>query len=42
MLGFSVQRPRKRLARADADAQVLWLRKRLPAVKEKPPVVAVS
>jgi hypothetical protein len=33
-LGFSVQRPRKRLARADLDAQACWLRKRLPAVKK--------
>lgn len=41
-LGFSVQRPRKRLARADADAQALWLRKRLPAIKKKPPLVAGS
>ena len=35
-LGFSVQRPRKRLARADAKAQAFWLRKRLPAIKKKP------
>jgi putative transposase len=35
-LGFSVQRPRKRLARADADAQAHWLRVRLPAIKKKP------
>jgi transposase len=35
-LGFSVQRPRKRLARADAEAQAHWLRKRLPAIKKKP------
>lgn len=34
-LGFSVQRPRKRLARADAEAQEIWLRERLPAVKKK-------
>jgi transposase len=34
-LGFSVQRPRKRLARADAQAQASWLRKRLPAIKKK-------
>jgi transposase len=40
-LGFSVQRPRKRLARADALAQEYWLRKRLPTIKKKrPPVVA--
>jgi transposase len=41
-LGFSVQRPRKRLARADADAQEYWLRVRLPAIKKKPPRVAAS
>jgi transposase len=41
-LGFSVQRPRKRLARADADAQALWLRKRLPAIKKKPQRVEAS
>jgi transposase len=35
-LGFSVQRPRKRLARADREAQALWLRKTLPAIKKKP------
>lgn len=34
-LGFSVQRPRKRLARADALAQEYWLRVRLPAIKKK-------
>jgi transposase len=34
-LGFSVQRPRKRLARADAEAQATWLRERLPAIKKK-------
>jgi transposase len=40
-LGFSVQRPRKRLARADKDAQAHWLRHKLPAIKKKPqPVVA--
>jgi transposase len=36
-LGFSVQRPRKRLARADAEAQAAWLRDRLPEVKKRPP-----
>ena len=36
-LGFSVQRPRRRLARADADAQAVWLRKKLPRIKKKPP-----
>ena len=34
-MGFSVQRPRKRLARADAEAQAVWLRRRLPAIKKK-------
>jgi len=34
-LGFSVQRPRKRLARADADKQAQWLRKTFPAIKKK-------
>lgn len=35
-LGFSVQRPRKRLARADRDKQEVWLRKTFPAIKKKP------
>jgi transposase len=35
-MGFSVQRPRKRLARADAAAQAVWLRVRLPAIKKSP------
>ncbi len=34
-LGFSVQRPRKRLARANAEAQAVWLRERLPRIKKK-------
>lgn len=34
-LGFSVQRPRKRLARANLEKQAYWLRKRLPAIKKK-------
>ena len=39
-LGFSVQRPRKRLARADAEAQAYWLRTKFPRIKKKPrPVV---
>lgn len=39
-LGFSVQRPRKRLAKADAEAQEYWLRTKLPRIKKKPrPVV---
>lgn len=33
-LGFSLQRPRKRLARADAAAQETWVKKRLPAIKK--------
>lgn len=41
-LGFSVQRPRKRLARADALAQEYWLRERLPAIKKKPLPAAAS
>jgi len=41
-LGFSVQRPRKRLARADAEAQATWLRERLPDTKKKPLPVAAS
>jgi transposase len=39
-LGFSVQRPRKRLARADALAQEYWLRVRFPAIKKKRPPAA--
>jgi transposase len=35
-LGFSVQRPRKRLSQADQQAQEYWLRKRLPELKKKP------
>jgi transposase len=34
-LGFSVQRPRRRLARADLEKQAVWLKKRLPAIKKK-------
>ena len=34
-LGFSVQRPRRRLARADAEAQAVWLREKLPRIKKK-------
>lgn len=41
-LGFSVQRPRKRLARADKDAQEVWLKKRFPAIKKKQPDVEAS
>jgi putative transposase len=40
-LGFSVQRPRKLLARADAEKQSEWVKERFPAVKKKrPPAVA--
>ena len=39
-LGFSVQRPRRRLARADTEAQALWLREKLPRIKKKPPPAA--
>jgi transposase len=39
-LGFSVQRPRRRLARADREAQAMWLREKLPAIKKKPPRAA--
>jgi len=41
-LGFSVQRPRRRLARADVEAQATWLRDRLPAIKKKPTRAAAS
>jgi transposase len=34
-MGFSVQRPRKRLARADMEAQATWLRDRLPDTKKE-------
>ena len=34
-MGFSVQRPRKRLARADLEAQATWIRERFPAIKKK-------
>jgi transposase len=35
-LGFSVQRPRKRLSRADGAAQLYWLRDTFPRIKKKP------
>jgi transposase len=35
-LEFSVQRPRKVLARADKQAQSRWVRYRYPAIKKKP------
>ena len=34
-LGFSMQRPRKRLARADLAAQATWFRATFPAIKKK-------
>lgn len=34
-LGFSVQRPRRRLARADQERQAVWLKKTFPAIKKK-------
>ena len=41
-LGFSLQRPRKRLARADLAAQATWVRDVLPAIKKKRPPAAAS
>lgn len=41
-LGFSVQRPRKRLARADLERQATWLRDTLPAIKKKRASAAAS
>ncbi len=41
-LNFSVQRPRKRLARADAEAQRQWVEERLPEIIKKPTNAAVS
>ena len=34
-LGFSVQRPRKQLSRADHQAQELWLRETFPKIKKE-------
>lgn len=34
-LGFSVQRPRKRLARANVEAQATWIKKTFPKIKKK-------
>ncbi len=34
-LGFSVQYPRKKLAKADLAAQEAWLKETLPAIREK-------
>lgn len=41
-LGFALQRPRKRLARADAAKQATWIRKTFPAIKKKPSRAADS
>jgi transposase len=41
-LGFSIQRPRKRLARASAQKQATWLRRTFPAIKKKLAPVAGS
>jgi len=41
-LRFSVQRPRKRLARADLARQATWLRETLPRIKKKPASAVVS
>lgn len=41
-LGFSVQRPRKRLARADVQAQATWLRETFPAIKKRLQPAAAS
>ena len=35
-LGFSVQRPRRLLARADLEKQAAWLEKTFPTIKKKP------
>jgi transposase len=35
-LGFSVQRPRKLLCRADHERQAVWLRETFPSLKKKP------
>ena len=39
-LGFSVQRPRKRLARANKEAQATWLRDTFPAIKKRASVIS--
>lgn len=42
-LGFSVQRPRRRLAKADHKRQAIWLKKTFPRIKKKRrPAVALS
>lgn len=41
-LGFSVQRPRKRLANADLKKQATWLRETFPRIKKKLQPAVVS
>lgn len=41
-IGFSVQRPRRLLARADATAQARWRRRTYPNIKKKPKQKGVS
>lgn len=41
-MGFSVQRPRKRLTAADAEKQAIWIKQRFPALKKKRRPVAAS
>lgn len=41
-MGFSVQRPRKRLASADAEKQAIWINHRFPALKKRQPPAAAS
>ena len=41
-MGFSVQRPRKLLSRADHEAQQYWLRVTFPAIKKTPQRRAAS
>jgi transposase len=41
-LGFSVQRPRRRLGQAVLADQAKWLRYTFPRIKKKPPPVAAS
>jgi len=41
-LGFSVQRPRKRLAKADLQKQTVWMRSTFPKIKKKRPPAEAS
>ncbi|HIB84404.1 MAG TPA: transposase [Chromatiaceae bacterium] len=34
-MGFSLQRPRKKLSKADLTQQDIWLKRKLPAIKKK-------